>query len=109
MGRPKKVVPVVGTIPNPTPACVSQEKPLQKTPYVLELALGNETIVSKGDTMLDALKAMTLPTKVTTKTFVTVSHGDLKKKLFFTPAKVKRLFYPFSHVATAKLLALGLK
>lgn len=85
--------------------------PTKKTPktkedkaYQISLALGDETFKGSGNTMLEALRSITPPVKVTTKGVIKATSGAKKMEATLVVPKVKRLFYPLAQTILAKQL-----
>lgn len=73
------------------------------------LQLGNETIKSKGETMLATLKGLKKPTKIFLMGTLTVSEGKKSRTIGLNVQRVKRLFQPLAQTIISKQLSLLLK
>lgn len=93
MGRPKKKAVKTG------------DKPL----FAISLQLDKTELKGEGATLLEALKAIPKPVKITTKSVLTVTNGEKTHSRPLTIPLAKRLFYPAFQLHQAKNLALLLK
>ena len=73
------------------------------------LQLGDTTLEGSGGSVLEALRSLKKPTKITTKSVLTVTKGDKKHSRPLTIPLAKRLFYPASQLYHAKNLELLMK
>ena len=80
-----------------------------KSPYVVSLNLAGTVIEGKGETILDALRSMKKPVKITTKSVLTVTDGVKSHTRPLTIPLANRLFYPAAQIYHAKNLASVLK
>lgn len=93
----KKVNKKVSTVTNTMPAvCVS-------------LTLDKTVLKGTGETVLEALRALQKPVKITTKSVLTVSKGDKTHSRPLTVPLANRLFYPAAQQYIAKNLSILLK
>lgn len=74
------------------PEVAPKEK--EEAAFEIKVRLGKEEIVSSGATLLEAIRGLHKPVKITTKTFVVVTSGDRHFKTMLMPVRAKRLFYP---------------
>lgn len=81
----------------------------RKKGYSISLDFAGKVISAKGATLLEALRAIPKPVKITTKSILTVSKGDKKHSRSLTVPLAKRLFYPAFQFLQAKNLELLLK
>ena len=77
--------------------------------YVVSLQLGDSKIEGIGETLLAAIKSLEKPVKITTKSILTVAHGEKKHSRGLTIPLAKRLFYPAAQQYLAKNLELLLR
>ena len=77
--------------------------------YSISLKLDNTILEGTGATVLDALRAIKKPVKITTKSILTVSKGDKKHSRPLTIPLAKRLFFPAAQIYHAKNLELLMK
>ena len=77
--------------------------------YTVSLQLDKTTLEGKGATVLEALRAIEKPVKITTKSILTVSRGDKKHSRGLTIPLAKRLFFPGFQMLQAHRLELLLK
>lgn len=88
-------------------------KPKVVTPpdekFSISLKLDNTTLEGIGATVLDALRAIKKPVKITTKSFLTIKKGEKTHSRALTVPLAKRLFYPATQIYWAKNLQLLLK
>jgi hypothetical protein len=80
-----------------------------KSKYTLKLTLGDTTLKSKGDTVIEALEKLPEPDKVFTKGDIELSRGKKHMKITWTPIKVRRLFWKISRSVIAKQFELLLR
>ena len=95
--RPKKEV--IEEPPAPEPEAT----------YFLTLNLAGQISEGKGVSMFEALRNLQKPVKITTKATLRIEHEGKAKEIYYTPNKLKRVFYPASHQILAKSFALALK
>ena len=74
--------------------------------YVVSLQLDKTILKGNGATVLEALRAIPKPVKITTKSVLTVSKGDKEHSRPLTIPLAKRLFYPAAQIYQAKNLEL---
>lgn len=87
-----------------------RKRPLKDTPrYAITLKMGDTLIASTGSTLLQALHSLTKPVKITTKSIITVTHGEKQFSRGLTIPMANRLFYPAAQIYHAKNYALLLK
>ena len=84
-------------------------RPYKVAVLAVTLKLGDTTLEGSGDTVLEALRAIKKPVKITTKSILTVTKGDKKHSRGLTVPLAKRLFYPAAQQYHAKNLELLLK
>ena len=77
--------------------------------FTITVNTGDKVITGSGESLYEALKALTPPEKIVKKTIVTLSSGDKTKEILFTVPKAKRIFFPITHHILAKHFALLLK
>lgn len=77
--------------------------------YSVSLNLAGTTLEGTGDSVLEALRAIKKPVKITTKSILTVSKGDKKHSRPLTVPLAQRLFYPAAQIYHAKSFELLLK
>lgn len=75
----------------------------------VSLQLDKTTLEGSGATVLEALRAIKKPVKITTKSVLTVTKGDKKHSRPLTIPLAKRMFYPGAQLYHAKNLELLLK
>ena len=75
----------------------------------ITLTFENETHKGTGETILEALKSIQRPDKITTKGTILVVDGENRFERVLTVPQAKRLFYPLAQAFLSKGLALGLK
>lgn len=85
------------------------KKSVKKPVCKISLVMGDKTIKSSGETVLDALRALPKPIKIMHKGVMTVKMGGKKGEMLFVPSRLKRLFYPQAQIFQAKYLELRLK
>lgn len=78
-------------------------------PYTVSLKLGDTLLEGSGTTVLQALRAIQKPVKITTKSILTVTQGDKTHSRGMTIPRAKRLFYPAAQIYIAEDLQLLLK
>lgn len=83
----------------------------EKTPPTISISLtfDKTTLEGSGATVLEALRAIKKPIKITTKSVLTVTKGEKKHSRALTIPLAKRLFYPGAQIYHAKNLELLLK
>ncbi len=81
----------------------------KESPYKISLVVGEDTIKGKGDSIYQALVSLKKPTKITAKSFLTLSKGTKSVERMYMPLAAKRLFYPVAQQILAKQLELLLK
>ena len=89
-------------------------KQVKQTPettpqVVVTLALDKTEIKGTGATVLEALRTLKKPIKITTKSVLTITKGDKKHSRPLTIPLAQRLFYPAAQIYNAKNLELFLK
>lgn len=72
--------------------------------YHISINFGDTTLEGRGSSAVEALKAITKPTKISTKGVITISDGTKRAEMTWQPAKLKRLFYPLAQNILAKQL-----
>lgn len=72
--------------------------------FTVSINNGQETVVGKGKTILEALASAVKPVKLVGKTFLEVTDGTKSAKQMYLPVRAKRLFYPNAQVFIAKQL-----
>ncbi len=77
--------------------------------FTITFTAGDQIYKGEGATILDALRAIPRPAKITTKGYVRVTDGTREKNLPLTVERAKRFFYPIAQTFVAKQLAYGLK
>ena len=77
--------------------------------YSVSLKLDNTILEGSGETVLDALRALPKPDKITTKSIITVSKGDKRHSRPLTVPLANRLFFPAAQIYHAKNYELLLK
>jgi len=100
----------------PTATIVEQAKDFDKIAedakqepnYKFHLDLCGQIFEGTGSTSLEALQAVPVPLKITTKGTLTITHGDKSKTLILLIPKIKRLFYPNFQSVIIKHLVYGL-
>jgi hypothetical protein len=80
-----------------------------KAKFKISLTLGDKVYTGKGETALDALRAIERPAKIQTKGIFVVSQGKLKKQMLLTVPRLKRFFYPSAQPILIKQLVTGMK
>ncbi len=84
---------------------------MKQNKFAISLTIGGKTYESSGETMLEALTALTRPAKIMAKGVLKLMNGDLKKELLLTPLRVKQLFFTSrgAKEVKAKQLEAGMK
>lgn len=100
--RPKKIIEE--PVPHETEPVVEAEPT-----YSITLNLAGQISEGKGTSMFEALRNLQKPVKITTKATLRIEHDGKSKEVYYTPNKLKRVFYPASHQILAKTFALALK
>lgn len=77
--------------------------------FTITATFGDQLYKGTGATILEALKAVPRPAKITTKGMVQVTDGTRSKNLPLTVLRAKHFFYPIAQVFIAKQLSVGLK
>ena len=77
--------------------------------FSVSLNLGGTTLEGSGGTVLEALRALQKPVKITTKSVLTVSSDGKTHSRPLTIPLAKRLFYPGAQMYLAKNLELVMK
>lgn len=77
--------------------------------FAVSLKLDKTILEGKGATMLEALRAIVKPVKITTKSVLTVSNGIKTHSRPLTVPRANRLFYPAAQIYHAKNFELLLK
>ena len=88
------------------------KKPKEKVEnnlFKISIKLGNVILSGEGLTVLEAIRSIPVPNKITTKGILTISQGDKKKELVYAVPKLKRLFYPNAQPVLVKYLAMLIK
>lgn len=82
-----------------------------KSPFVITLKIGSDTLTGKGETAFDALNTLKVPEKIVGKGFLTIECGKAKREMMLLPVRLKRLFYSSrnTRIINAKALSLGMK
>jgi hypothetical protein len=75
----------------------------------IDLMFGTTVCSGTGQTVLEALRSIPKPIKITTKTILTVTKGEKKHTRPLTIPLAKRLFYPGAQIYQAKNLEMLLK
>lgn len=96
--KAKKVTP-------PEPA----EPQFVEPQFSVSLQFDKTTLKGAGGSVLEALRALPKPVKITTKSILTVQKGEKKHSRGLTIPLAKRLFYPAAQMYHAKSLSLLLK
>ena len=78
-------------------------------PFEISIKMGDTILYGKGTTALEALQSIERPTKIIQKSIFTISHGNKRKEILFTPVKMRRIFFPSAQPILIKWLAAGLK
>lgn len=87
-----------------------KKTPKVKAPvYSLSLKLGDTVLKGSGETVLEALRAIKKPVKITTKSVLSLTKGEKKHSRVLTIPLAKRLFYPAAQIYYAKDFELLLK
>jgi hypothetical protein len=91
----------------PTKKKTVKPKPVvsEQPSYEIVLVLGDREYRGAGESMLEALKSITPPVKITTKGTLTAVNGTKRMEMVMIVPKVKRLFYPLSQQILAKQLS----
>ncbi len=77
--------------------------------FSVSLKLDKTTLEGNGGTVLEALRAIKKPVKITTKSVLTISKNGKSHSRNLTIPLAKRLFYPASQIYWAKDLELLMK
>lgn len=77
--------------------------------YVITLTIGKEVSEGRGTSMLEALRNLKKPAKITTKSSLRIEFEGKKKEMYYTPVNLKRVFYPMAQGIMAKTFAMALK
>ena len=88
---------------------MEETKPAKEVRYNVSLNLADTTLKGSGVSILEALRAIKKPVKITTKSVLTVTYGKKRHSRPLTIPLAKRLFYPASQMYIAKNLALLMK
>ena len=80
-----------------------------KDEFKFSFNIGGLVYEGKGATPLEALQAVIPPTKIMSKGVLTVSEGEKKKVLVFTPIRLRRVFYRSAQPLLIKYLSMSLK
>ena len=80
----------------------------QEPDYKFHLDLCGQVFEGTGVTALEALQAISVPQKITTKGTLTITHGEKTKIHILLIPKIKRLFYPNFQSVIIKQLVYGL-
>jgi len=88
-------------------------KPLAETKvepqFSVTLQLDQTTLKGSGSTVLEALRKIQKPVKITTKSILTVTNGEKTHSRPLTIPYAKRLFYPGAQLYIARDLQLLMK
>lgn len=88
----------------------SPKKRVEVAPqFSVSLKLDKTTLEGNGNTVLEALRAIKKPVKITTKSVLTVTSGDKTHSRPLTIPLAKRLFYPAAQIYIAKDLCLFMR
>lgn len=85
------------------------KKPIKKAVISVSLKFGATSLEGTGASVLEALRAIKKPEKITTKSVLTITSGDKTHSRALTVPLAKRLFYPAAQIHHAKNLALLIK
>lgn len=77
--------------------------------YKITVDFGSSTATGFGGTAYEALSNVKRPVKITSKVFLTLTHGKKKAEQWYLPQRAKRLFYPNAQLILAKQLELLLR
>lgn len=77
--------------------------------FIVSLQLDKTVLEGQGATVLEALRAIKKPVKITTKSVLTVIKGDKKHSRALTIPLAKRLFYPGMQLHQAKNIEILMK
>lgn len=90
----------------PTKKKIAKKKEVvsEQPSYQIVLMLGDQKYQGAGESMLEALKSIAPPVKITTKGTLTAVNGAKRMEMIMIVPKVKRLFYPLSQRILAKQL-----
>jgi len=83
--------------------------PEQEPQFSVSLQLDKTILKGTGNTVLEALRAIPKPIKITTKSVLTVTKGDKTHSRALTIPLAKRLFYPAHQIYHARNLELLMK
>lgn len=78
------------------------KKMLEVPDFTVTLQLDKTTLEGKGNTVLEALRKIKKPVKITTKSILTITKGDKKHSRGLTIPLAKRLFYPAAQMYYAR-------
>jgi len=85
------------------------KKTEKSSDYKITIQYGDDIIVGKGATMLEALAELKTPVKIIAKAFVTLEQGNRQYKTMLFPARSKRIFHKIARITLAKQFELLLK
>src|SRR3990167_1351433 len=94
------------------PSKILEEKPTESSPstfYHISIFVNGVTLEGSGSTVLDALRKIQAPLKITTKGQLRMTDGQKKVEMTLLPIRIKRLFYPNSQPIIAKQLLFLMK
>ncbi len=77
---------------------------IKNTSALFSIVLKFDSLVlnGSGETMLDALRAIRKPIKITTKSTIAITHGEKKFTRVLTVPMATRLFYPAAQIYHAR-------
>ena len=84
-------------------------EPAKGPKYSITLVASGNVTESEGYSMYEALKNLKKPEKITTKATIRIAYDGKEKEIYYTPNKLKRVFYPIAQELLAKSYALDLK
>lgn len=90
-------------------ATTKKAKALPTNNFTVSVNTGDTIATGTGATMLDAIKALEMPTKIVRKSIVSLSNGEKSTEFVYTIPRAKRIFYPITRHITAKHFSLLLK
>ena len=93
----------------PRKAKVKTPPPENEPQFSVSLQLDKTILKGNGATVLEALRAIKKPVKITTKSILTVSKGEKSHMRGLTIPLAKRLFFPAFQIFQARNLELLLK
>ena len=77
--------------------------------FTITLTIGEDVYKGDGETVLDALQAITPPVKIFNKAILFVTDGVKTHSRPLTVVQARRLFYPIAQAVISKHLSLFLK